>query len=69
MKEDSVSVPEIAYLAKLVSDIFRSVSREHSPRNWIWNEPVCLVMLSAYISIYLKVEDYETRNKRCVDTE
>ena len=28
LKEDSVSIPEIAYLAKLISDIFRSVNRK-----------------------------------------
>ena len=72
LKEDSVSVsdwPEITYLAKLISGIFWSVDRRHDSRNRIWNEPMCLVLLSAYISVYIKVEDYETQNKMCVDTE
>ena len=72
LKEDSLSVsdwPEIMYHAKLNSGIFWSVNRRHDSRNRIWNEPVCLVILSAYISIYLKVEDYETQNKMCIDTE
>ena len=71
-KEDSVSVldsPVIAYLVKLISNIFRSVDRGHNHRNRIWNEAVYLVILSAYIRIYLKVEDYETKNKTCVDTK
>ena len=72
LKEDSLSVsdwPEIVYHAKLISGIFWSVDRRCDSRNRIWNEPVCLVILSAYISIYLKVEDYETQNKMRVDTE
>ena len=30
---------------------------------------ICLVILSTYISIYSKVEDYKTENKARVDTE
>ena len=41
--------PEIAYLAKLISDIFQSVNRGHDHRNRIWNKPICLVILSVYI--------------------
>ena len=35
--------PEIAYFAKLISNIFRSVDREHDPRHDIWNNSVCLL--------------------------
>ena len=61
--------PEITYLAKLISDIFQSIDRGHDPRHGIWNEPICLVTLSAYICIYSKAEDYETENKLHIDTE
>jgi len=54
------------YLAKLISEIFQSIDRSHDPRKRIWNKPLCLVILSAYISIYSKVEDYETENKMCI---
>ena len=45
----SVSVSdwtEIAYFAKLVSNIFRLVDRGHDPRHGIRNDLVCLVHLS-----------------------
>ena len=38
---------EITYLAKLISDISRSIDRGQDPTNGIWNDPVYLVMLSA----------------------
>ena len=66
LKEDSVSVsdwPEIVYLGKLISGILQSIDRRHNPRNRIWNEPICLVILPTYISIYLKVEEYEIKKK------
>ena len=46
------------------SNIFRVIDRGHDPRNGIWNYPTGLVKLSAYSSIYSKVEDYETERKR-----
>ena len=44
--------PEIAYLAKLISDVFQSINRGHDPRNSISNERVCLVILSLCQYIY-----------------
>ena len=35
----------------------------------IWNDPVYLVIPSAYNSIYLKVEDYKTDSRTWIDTE
>ena len=37
--------------------------------NRIWNEPVCLVILSTYISIYSNIEDYKTETKMRIDTK
>ena len=54
---------ETAHLCNLTSDILRAVDRGHDPRNGIWNDPLCPVMLSAYSRINLKVEDYKTKNK------
>ena len=62
-------IRKITYLAKLTSDIFQPIDRRHDSRNGIWNDAVCLVMLSECISIYSVVEDYETENKTSVDTE
>ena len=50
---------EIACFGKLISDTFRAVNS----RNGIWNDPIGLVMLSAYGTLYSKVEDFETENK------
>ena len=74
LEEESDSIlgwPEIMYLAKLISDIFWSFNIGCDPRNRIWNEPVCLAILSEYISIYLKLEseDYKIENKMHVDTK
>ena len=69
-EEDSISVsdwPETAYLAKLLSNNFRSTDRGHDPRHGIQNDPICLVQLSVYTRIYSKVED--SKSKRHVDTE
>ena len=41
--------------------VFSGQSKGHAPKNRIWNEPICLVKLSAYISIYLKVKDYKNK--------
>ena len=54
---------EIAHLSNMTSDILQVADRGHDPRNGIWNDPLCLVMLSAYSRINLKVEDYKTKNK------
>ena len=34
---------EITYPAKLISNNFQSVNRGHSPKDGIWNNPMCLV--------------------------
>lgn len=54
---------EITYCSKLIGDILQANDRAHDPRNGIWNDPLCPVMLSAYSRINLKVEDYKTKNK------
>ena len=49
LEEESVSIllllawPEIAYLAKLISDNFWSFDRGQDSRQGFWNEPVRLV--------------------------
>ena len=71
-EEDSVSIsdwPETAYLAKLLSNNFRSSDRGRNPRHGVQNDPICLVQLSAYTRIYSKVEDSKSKNKRHVDTK
>ena len=35
--------PEIAYFAKLISNIFLLVDSGHDLRHGVWNDPVCLV--------------------------
>ena len=56
---------EIMYVCKMIS----SINRAHDCLNAIWNDPVCLVILSTYGSIYWDVEDYETENYMHVDIE
>ena len=58
---------EITYPAKLISDNFQSVNRGHSPKDGIWNNPLCLVLLSACIRIYSNVDDYRAINKARID--
>ena len=53
---------EIAYCGKLISGYY-GVNRRNDPRNGIWNDPIDSVILSAYSSVYSKVEDYKTQNK------
>ena len=60
---------EIAYLGKQISDTFRAINRGYDPRNEICNNPIGLVILSAYNRVYLKVEDYKTKNKTHANTE
>lgn len=55
----------IAYLAKLIS----SIDRTHDHRNGIWFYPVCLVILSAYGSIYFNVKGYKTQIKTLIVIE
>ena len=43
---------------------FWPIDREHNPRNGIWNDLICLVILLIYSCIYLKVENDETKNKK-----
>lgn len=45
--------PVITYLGKLIS----SVNKAHTHRNGIFNDPVCLIILSAYGGIYLNAKD------------
>ena len=55
---------KIIYLGKLISNILQAIDRGHDdPRNRIWDDPKCLIWLSAYSSIYSKAEDHETENK------
>ena len=68
----SVSIsdwPEIAYFAKLISNIFQSSTGDM--RSQTWNlEWTSMPSLSAYnIRMYSKVEDCETENKARVNTE
>ena len=37
---------EIAYLGKLIRDIFQATDRGNDLRNGIWNDPIGLLMLS-----------------------
>ena len=60
--------PEIAYFAKLISNIFRLVDTGHNPRHWNLERPSMPSLLAYNIKIYSKVEDYETENKTRVDT-
>ena len=54
-------------LANWSTDIFQLTDREQDPRNGIWNDPIVLVILSVYSSVYSKVEDYKTKNKMPFD--
>ena len=68
VEEELVSVsltdwPEKVYLAKPISNIFWSVNRGHDPRNGIWNEPICLVILSEYILIIIYISAFSQRLK------
>ena len=56
---------EITYRGKLIS----SINRARSHRNGIWNDPVCLVLLSSYGSIFFNVNDYEAKNKMHFDVK
>ena len=73
LEEDPVSLYQTdqksCTLANWLVVFSQSVDRRHNPRNRIWSKPICLVILSTYISIYLKVEEYETQNKTCVGNE
>jgi len=69
LEEESVLCIRLARNRKLISDNFQSADRGHDPRHRIWNDPMCLVKLSAFIIIYSKAEDYKTENKMHVDTE
>ena len=60
--------PEIAYFAKLISNIFRLVHGGYDPRHWNLEWPSMPSLLAYYIRIYSKVEDYETKNKTRVDS-
>ena len=60
--------PEIAYFAKLISNIFQLVHRGYDPRHWNLERPSMPSLLAYNIRIYSKVEDYETKNKTCVDS-
>ena len=55
--------PEIAYLAKLLSDNFRLVDRGHDHRRGIWNDPVCLVCQHIYIYDLVPKGVHENRTK------
>ena len=57
-------VIELVPVWQIDSDIFRVIDRGHDPRNGIWNYPTDLVKLSVYISMYSKVEDYKTEEKK-----
>ena len=46
-----------------------SIDRVYGCRNGIWNDPIHLVILSAYSSFYLNVKDYKTENKMHIDIE
>ena len=59
---------EIAYFAKLISNIFLVLDIGHDLRHGIWNDPVCLVC-QHIISEFSVFTDYETENKTCVDIE
>ena len=54
---------EVAYFGKLISYIFVVVDKGRSTRNGSSKHPICLVILSACRSIYLKVEDNKPQNK------
>lgn len=43
----------------IFNDIFRAIDRGHNPGSGIWNNPssLSILILSAYSSIYAKVED------------
>ena len=45
------SETEVAYLAKLISDILWAIDRGHDPSNGMWKDPVYLVISSACSSI------------------
>lgn len=45
---------KIAYLGKLISDIFQATDRGHDPREGIWNDPIGLVILSVHSIIYCR---------------
>ena len=61
--------PEIAYFAKQISNILRLVDRGHDPKHWYLERPSMPSLLAYNIRIYSKVEDYETENKTCIDTQ
>ena len=47
----------MAYFGRLIS------SWVHNRWNGVWNDPICLVILTGCSSIHLDVKDYETENK------
>lgn len=65
LKLDSVKTgTEIACFGKLLSDTFWAInSRAQDCRNGVWNDPIGLVKLLVYGTIYTKVEDFQTENK------
>ena len=66
LEKDLESVPdwpETAYLAKLLSDHFRLVDREHDHRRGIWNDPVCLVCQHIYINSYIYIHTHKNLSK------
>ena len=56
---------QTAYLGKLIS----SIDRAPDHRSRIWDDPIQLVILSAYDSIYLNMKNYETNHKTHIDIE
>ena len=54
---------------RTLANRFFSISRALDDRNGILNDPVCLVIPSAYGSGYMTVDDYKTENKTHVDSE
>lgn len=59
----SLSETLIQYLDEMIS----SINRAHEHRNGSWNAFVFLVVLPAYSSIYLTMEDNGTENKMHID--
>ena len=56
---------EFAYFGILIS----LIEWAHECRNGIWNDPICLVILSVYGSICSGVKDYEMENETYTDIE
>ena len=68
----SVSVlnwPEIAYFAKLISNIFQLVDGGHDPRHGIWNDPVYVVCQHIILSELTQRQKTTKLKTTPIDTE